>query len=245
MKISEVARLTFRHRIADNLRAAILNGDMPPGTPLVEARLAEQFGVSRGPLREAMRQLTEEGLLTTRAYTGTHVTPLTIQDARDLFALRAALEVFAFEQCWDKRGPEFFAEMKRRHGALLHAIDSGDSRAAILHELELHSLAYETTGNAQLLSVWSGMRGRIQLYWAVHHRVQGGPRREGHDSYVKLACGNDLKAMIREIKAHVRHGEERTAEFLEQLEAQRTGLAPVVSVVKADARPPTRMKETT
>ncbi|MBS0445851.1 MAG: GntR family transcriptional regulator [Proteobacteria bacterium] len=194
---------------------------MPPGAPLIEARLAEQFGVSRGPLREAMRQLTEEGLLTTKAYLGTHVTPLTLKDAHDLFALRSALEVFAFEQCWDQRGADFHASLQQRHERLVQAIDVGDSKAAILAELDLHSLAYEASGNDQLLSVWSEMRGRIQIYWAVHHRAQGGPRRDGHDTYVALAGGDDLQAMVAEIKAHVRQGEAKTTAFLQTLQADQ------------------------
>lgn len=261
MKLTEVARTTFRARIADNLRAVILNGDMPPGTPLVEARLAQQFGVSRGPLREAMRQLTEEGLLSTKAYTGTHVTELTVKDVREIFALRTALEVFAFEQCWDKRGPEFFAELRQRQARLTRAIDTGDEGEAILAELELHSLAYEATGNSQLLAMWSGMRGRIQLYWATHHRVHGrrGPRRDGHDSYVELACGDDLDAMIAEIKAHMRQGEQKTTDFLHQMAmkrhgpvpdlnatGQKSGKLPVVPDLLPDSREPTNsLKEIT
>lgn len=214
--LTEVTRTTFRDHIAESLRASILSGELPPGTPLVEGRLAQQFGVSRGPLREAMRQLTEEGLLTTRAYTATHVTQLTEKDIRDIYSLRTALEIFAFEQCWALRDEVFCEELRGREARLTRAIDKGDGREAILAELALHSTAYEWSGNNQLLAVWEGMRGRIQLYWATHqlaHRRRG-PRRDAHERYVELACGKSLPAMVAEIRTHMRLGEEVTAAFV-------------------------------
>ncbi|WP_216076103.1 GntR family transcriptional regulator, partial [Acinetobacter baumannii] len=73
VKVARVPKSTFRAHIVEGLREAILSGDIAPGTPLVETSLAEQFGVSRGPLREAIRQLIDEGLLVTVPYTGTNV----------------------------------------------------------------------------------------------------------------------------------------------------------------------------
>lgn len=235
--LAAVSRTTFRDHIAESLRASILNGDLPPGTPLVEGRLAERFGVSRGPLREAMRQLTEEGLLTTKAYTATHVTQLTEKDVNDIYALRTALEIFAFEQCWPRRDAAFRQQMRERLRALTTAIDAGDERASIAAELELHSAPYEWAGNAQLVSVWRGMRGRIQLYWATHHLAHGrrGPRRDGHDRYVKLACGDDLAAMAAEIRTHMRQGEAITVAFIRAWSGQA---APDPQATSRPAAPP-------
>jgi DNA-binding GntR family transcriptional regulator len=193
---------------------------LSPGSALVEGRLAEQFGVSRGPLREAIRQLTEEGLLTTKAYTGTYVTQLSEKDLKDIFCLRVALEIFAFQQCWDRRDQAFFDFIRTQHERLTQAIDAGDERGAIFAELELHSAAYRWADNAQLLSIWEGLRGRIQLYWSAHHQAHGrrGPRRDGHDDYVRLACGDDLVAMEAEIRDHMRRGEAVTTAFLRSRE---------------------------
>ena len=66
--IERVPRATFREHIVERLRAAILDGDLPPGSPLVETALASRFSVSRAPLREALRQLIEQGLV--RPYAG-------------------------------------------------------------------------------------------------------------------------------------------------------------------------------
>lgn len=194
----------------------ILDGVAPPGSQLVETQLAVQFGVSRGPLREAIRQLIDEGLVVTVSYTATYVAELSVRDVRDIYSIRPALETFAFEQTWARRGQGFALELGDRHVRLLAAIDAGDDKASIYAELALHGLVYEWSDNRILLSMWQGLRGRLQLYWAAHHRAhqRHGPLRESHESYVAAALGDDLGAMRAEIAHHMRRGAETTEAFV-------------------------------
>ena len=191
--ISTLPRATFRQHIAERLRAAILSGELEPGSALVETTLAERFSVSRAPLREALRQLVEEGLITTVPYTGTRVIDLTVDDVREIHSLRTTLERFAFEQVWPRRDAAFGKELQRRNAALAKTIDRGDDAASIAAELELHSLVYEASGHRLLQRSWTDLRGRLQLYWAAHHRAHGkrGPRRDAHDSYIAAALGDE------------------------------------------------------
>lgn len=214
--LEPVSRNTLRAQVADRLRAAILRGDIAPGAPLVETALSERFDVSRGPLREALRQLIEEGLVVTVPYTGTHVAPLSVEDVHEIYSLRTALETFAFEQVWPSRDDRFRAELNRRNASLIAAIDAGDDHASIQTELELHGLVYEASGHRLLQRAWYGLRGRLQLYWAAHHLAHGrhGPRRDSHDSYIAAALGDDLAAMRLEIANHMRRGAETTERFL-------------------------------
>ncbi|MEJ5989337.1 GntR family transcriptional regulator [Ramlibacter sp. PS3R-8] len=216
VRVERVPKSTFRQHIAERLRAAILEGELGPGAQLVESALAAQFDVSRGPLREALRQLVEEGLLVTVPYTGTHVISLSVDDVREIYSMRITLERFAFEQAWDKRDDAFRRELLRRHEALTACIDARDDAASILAELDLHGLAYEASGHRLLQRAWQSLRGRLQLYWAAHHRAHGtrGPRRDSHDSYVQLALGDDLQAMLDEIATHMGRGAHQTERFL-------------------------------
>ncbi len=216
LRIDRLPKNTFRQYIAERLRAAILAGELAPGTALVETTLATQFDVSRGPLREALRELIEEGLLVTVPYTGTHVITLSVQDIHEIYSMRIALERFAFEQAWEQRDDRFAQELQRRNALLSAAIDAGDDRASIQAELDLHGLVYETSGHRMLQRSWHGLRGRLQLYWAAHHRAHAtrGPRRDAHDSYVQAALGNDLAAMQREISNHMGRGAKRTEAFV-------------------------------
>jgi DNA-binding GntR family transcriptional regulator len=219
LALERVPKSTLRAHVAERLRAAILSGDILPGAPLVETALSARFEVSRGPLREALRQLIEEGLVVTVPYTGTHVASLSVEDVREIYSLRTALETFAFEQAWDRRDDRFRSELRKRNESLIASIDSGDDRASIRTELELHGLVYETSSHSLLQRAWHGLRGRLQLYWAAHHRAHGrrGPRRDSHDSYIDAAMGTDLDAMRREITNHMRRGAEQTELFLRAL----------------------------
>ena len=204
-------------QIAALLRSAILTGELEPGAQLVENTLAMRLGASRGPLREAMRQLVDEGLLVSVPYTGTRVVDISIQDINDIYAMRTCLEQFAFEQIWDRRGEAFKEELIRRNATLKDAIDRTDGVGAIEAELDLHGLAYEHAGNRILLNSWTGLRGHLQMYWASHHRAHGttGPKRESHDDYVRHALGNSLSAMKDELRDHMLRGLEKTKAFVE------------------------------
>ena len=214
--ISKLPRATLREHIAERLRAAIFSGELEPGAALVETTLADRFSVSRAPLREALRQLVEEGLITTVPYTGTRVIDLTVDDVREIHSLRTTLERFAFEQAWPRRNAAFGKELRRRNAALTKAIDRGDDRASIAAELELHSLVYEASGHRLLQRSWAELRGRLQLYWAAHHRAHGkrGPHRDAHDSYVAAALGDDLEVMHAEVDDHMQRGALQTERFL-------------------------------
>jgi DNA-binding GntR family transcriptional regulator len=218
--LDPVPKSTLRARIAERLRAAILAGDIPPGAPLVETALSDRFEVSRGPLREALRQLIEEGLVVTVPYTGTRVAALSVDDVHEIYSLRTALEIFAVEQVWPQRDERFRRELVKRNETLIATIDAGDDRASIETELAFHGLVYEASGHRLLQRAWAGLRGRLQLYWAAHHRAHGrrGPRRDSHDSYIAAVLGDDLVAMRAEIADHMRRGVETTERFLNTLE---------------------------
>jgi DNA-binding GntR family transcriptional regulator len=155
-------------------------------------------------------------------YTGTHVISLSVEDVREIHSMRVTLECFAFEQAWDRRDTAFRNELQRRHAALVATIDEGDDRASILAELDLHGLVYEACGHRLLQRTWNSLRGRLQLYWAAHHRAHAirGPKRDGHESYVEIALGDDLNAMRDEIATHMRRGGQQTEKFLQGMMAQ-------------------------
>jgi DNA-binding GntR family transcriptional regulator len=128
-------RETMSAQIAALLRRAILTGELEPGAQLVESALALRLGASRGPLREAMRQLIDEGLLVNVPYTGTRVVDISLEDINDIYAMRTCLEQFAFEVVWPHRSEQFETEMLGRNAALKTAVDQGDHVAAIEAEL--------------------------------------------------------------------------------------------------------------
>lgn len=222
--LSRLPKDTFRAHIAQRLRLAILGGELPPGSALVETSLAAQFDVSRAPLREALRQLAEEGLIVSVPYTGTHVIELSVDDLHEIQSMRVTLECFAFQQAWPRRDAAFRDEMQRRHVALVRMIDAGNDAGSIDAELALHGLVYEASGHRLLQQTWRGLRGRLQLYWAAHHRAHGsrGPKRDSHEHYVEAALGDDLDAVLAEIRKHMQRGAAVTERFLRGAAAAAT-----------------------
>ena len=95
MALTALASRTLHDQVYHALYHAILEGDLEPGSRIIEAEISAALGISRGPVREAIRRLESEGLLVTRAYRGTHIIRLSGHDVVELYSVRAALEGFA------------------------------------------------------------------------------------------------------------------------------------------------------
>lgn len=102
----------LRDKVAEEIRAAILSGQFKPGERLVEDRLAEEFGVSRNPVREAMRTLASEGLIEVTARRGAVVASLSPQEAEELLEVRATLEGANARLAARRRDPEVLEQLK-------------------------------------------------------------------------------------------------------------------------------------
>lgn len=201
-------RVTIRQMIQKALREAILNGELEPGSKLVESRLASQFGTSRAPVREAISALVEEGFVNSVPFDGYFVQQFHVKDLTDLYEMRRGLECLAFTLIWPKRTEAFFQELDLRNDRLTQAIISENKAEAIKTELALHSTVYEFTGNNLLLSAWNTLSGRLQMYWAIHQKIHNrkGAKLNGHEHYIELAKGDKLDKMLHEIVKHITLG---------------------------------------
>ncbi|MER7250662.1 GntR family transcriptional regulator [Kribbella sp. NPDC000426] len=173
----------LRDVVAAELRRLILDGSLPPGERLVEDRLAQQLGVSRNPIREAMRVLEAEGFLDVAARRGAFVAKLSAQQAEDLFQVRLALEPLGARLAASVADPE--TALITRAWAILDLVrESGPEQdldvLSTLHT-ELHSLIFELTRNDYLIALAIPMvkRGQWLLRqsaplqspaaWVEHH----------------------------------------------------------------------------
>ncbi|MCO6186807.1 GntR family transcriptional regulator [Rhizobium sp. L1K21] len=206
--VSPLKRETFSDRIAADLRRAIIIGEIEAGEPITEVELASRFGVSRGPLREALGILAGEGLVVSVPYTGTRVLKLTAKDVRELYSLRTSLESLAFKEIWYNRDANFATEMEARHKRLLATQKLSDHVASSEAEVKFHALVYERCGHKLLLESWQRIASRLQLYLAVHQRAHGrtAPIEDAHERYVQLALGDRLDLMLDEVESHMQRG---------------------------------------
>jgi DNA-binding GntR family transcriptional regulator len=166
-----LARLTPRIYRLDALvaiRRAILDGVFPPGSPLVERRVASEMGISRGPVREALHKLEEEGLVVTTPYKVTQVAEVGPQRISEITALREALEPLAVNQTLSRYRTEALRELKRRLNEMRSAGAAGERDNLIELHLAFHRTYYAMAGNSLLLQIWTLMEGQTRLYLHVH-----------------------------------------------------------------------------
>lgn len=200
-----IADTTRRAEIVALLRRAILSGQLEPGQKVNELRIAEQMRVSRAPLREAVRELVQEGLLTSIPYAGTYVINVTAKDVEEAYSLHRVLEAFAIETAWPLRNERFVAELDRRHDQVKQAILQVDLSRQIESALRLHGLIYEWADHSLLLDAWRRLAGRLQMYFALHQRARNEPvpSADLHEEYVRLLKGDAMAAARRHALEHI------------------------------------------
>lgn len=199
---------TRRDQVAEAIRRAILSGQIAPGTQLVENRLATQLGVSRGLLREAIRELIESGLVINRPYAGTFVTAINAAVLRDVYEMRRIMETQAYRRIWPQRDRAFREELQRRFNQMIEAVKSDDLNDEIRAEAHFHGLVYERCGNHLMPAFWQQMTQIIQLGFAIC-QIAHAPKvdfEQNHRRFLECALGDDLDAMLEELNVHLDRG---------------------------------------
>ena len=200
---------TLRAQVGRRILEMVTGGHYLPGEKLVETVLADQLQVSRAPLREAIRELTDQGILINRPYRDLRVRPVSAKDLEELYSLRTALEQFAFRLAWPQRSTEALRDLEERHNALIESHETNDDPTATNErELAFHSWVYESTGHTLLLSHWRRLVPLVQIYMSLHYRTHGahGEFRHMTTEYLRLAGGDSLDAMCEHIHAHMKQG---------------------------------------
>lgn len=184
---SNPSRRNLAEEITARLRREIVSGKIKPGTSLAEPVLAERFGASRAPIREALIALERDGLVEFNDRSRTRVRPLTTADFEEICSMRMALESMAARIAaakWTAKDSEAIEENIQRQ-----------ERAATLGELshldvEMHEYVVRFSGHRRLAAAWRGIRWQFEMCLAYTHRLQEKldfePRRITVDSHRRL-----------------------------------------------------------
>ena len=168
-----------RDTIAHSLREDILTARLPPGTRLVETDLSARFGVSRGPIREALSQLQSEGFITHVRYRGATVSTTSTRDVVELIQVRRGLEVLAAQLAAGRRGGEVAKDLKRVVDAGQVAQGSRPSDQGQPLVLEFHTLVAAASGNNQLQMMLSQVLQRVS--WVFDQHLEARQETSWHD----------------------------------------------------------------
>ncbi len=141
--LREPQRTLLRIEVANAIRDAIIEGELRPGTKIPEAELAQELGVSRTPVREAIRILEQQGLVKSRPTDGTYIAILDREEAHDSLSVRAALEQLAVQQAMDRLGPEEWNELCAKFQDFLDRMSDAVSRKDSVGVTELETSALD------------------------------------------------------------------------------------------------------
>jgi len=153
------------------VREAIIDGRLAPGDPVNEVELAKQFGVSRAPIREAIRQLESEGLVIRIAYRGTAVSPLNARSVSELQGFRRILETHAACLVVESGSDEDIHALAGVVTEMEHAAKIGDMNGVNAADVRFHSLIIEAADNDLLLEIWKTYVQRIRRALALRNRL--------------------------------------------------------------------------
>ena len=164
LKLNMNAYLPLRDVVFQTLREAILKGDLRPGERLMELQLAAKLGVSRTPIREAIRMLEQEGLAVTIPRKGAEVARMTEKDMEDVLQIREALDDLAVQVACDKITQEQLERLMATMKNLELAVQARDLSKIVAYDVEFHDVIYEATDNPKLVILLSNLREQIYRY---------------------------------------------------------------------------------
>ena len=140
--------------VLQRMTDAIVSGEIAPDEKLVEARLAQQLGVSRGPVREAVRRLEQMGLVEKVPYHGTFVTGMSRQDVEELYEVRATLEALAARILAQRDNPADIAHLRKIVQEMQKAIELDRPSQLFFHDADFHDALITLTENRLLAEIW-------------------------------------------------------------------------------------------
>ena len=162
MKINEY--LPLRDIVFQTIRKAILNGELEPGERLMETQLGEKLGVSRTPIREAIRKLELEGLVVMVPRKGAQVAQFTIKDIEDVLQVRASLEALAAKLACKHMDERSFLKLQLIITEYEYAAKEDDIEVMIQKDIEFHDTIALASQNDKLIQLYNNMREQVQRY---------------------------------------------------------------------------------
>jgi phosphonate utilization transcriptional regulator len=196
------------------LERMIVSGELQPGAKLTEMTLAARLGVSRGPLREAFRMLEEAGLVRTEKNRGVFVRDIPLDEAVEIFDLRAAMEELVGRQLAQRITSAQLKEVRAMVDAMERAVKAADLRSYHLLNLQFHDRLVDMAGNRKLTAIYRKLIKELSLFRRMNlaHLAEGGqlPVSAGeHRAIVKAIASGDAQAAGRAMSDHVLESKAR------------------------------------
>lgn len=209
LKMNANEYLPLRDVVFKTLREAILKGNLAPGERLMEIQLANQLGVSRTPIREAIRKLELEGLVLMIPRRGAEVARITEKDLKDVLEVRTSLEELAINLACERISGEAVTELETALENFKTAINDGDVTKIAESDVAFHDIIFAATDNARLIQIVNNLREQMYRYrleylkdYTTHDRLY-----KEHEQIVEAIAGRDKDRARKLIVEHIYHQE--------------------------------------
>lgn len=199
-----VTRSTLGGQVTERLRELVTDGHYGPGTQLSEVELAGRFGVSRGPVREALQHLVQEGLLRRDARRGIFVPRIDGADMEDLFFVRATIEAAAMRLALRADPAPLAKQLRETVRAMAKATAGGEwDRVADL-DIAFHASLVAASGSPRLARAYAGIVDETRLYLNLTAHYPGREfLAQEHDRLANMLEARDTDAVLRELDDHL------------------------------------------
>ncbi|MCI9416793.1 MAG: GntR family transcriptional regulator [Eubacterium sp.] len=164
LELNANAYLPLRDVVFHTLREAILKGDLKPGERLMELQLAAKLGVSRTPIREAIRMLQQEGLAITVPRKGAEVAGIEQKDMEDVLQIREALEILAVQLACDNISAAQIEDLEKNVAEFEEVVKTKDIKSIAESDIAFHDIIFEAASNPRLVMILNNLRGQIYRY---------------------------------------------------------------------------------
>lgn len=208
----------LRELVFESLREAIISGVLHPGERMMEIQLAEEMGVSRTPVREAIRKLELEGLVLMIPRKGAYVSGVSLKEVSDVFEIRLALEGLAAELAATRITEEELEKLERCLLIISKEIENDDLSKVVEIDTEFHTLLYQASRNERLSLIISNLREQIQRFRKTSLSGPGRMRAalDEHSRLVEAISERDAETARRLAQEHIENAENSLMEVIRQ-----------------------------
>jgi DNA-binding GntR family transcriptional regulator len=208
----------LRELVFETMREAIINGQLRPGERMMEIQLAEEMGVSRTPVREAIRKLELEGLVVMIPRKGAYVAGLSLKDIADVFEIRRALEGLAAELAADRITDQELENLERYLVKISEEIECGDLNKVVEIDTDFHTLLYQASRNSKLTQIINNLREQIQRFRTTSLSLPGRMRvaLDEHRKIVEAISSRDGELARKIAQEHIENAENSMMSMVQQ-----------------------------
>lgn len=210
----------LREVVFETLREAIINGTLKPGDRLMELQLAEQMGVSRTPVREAIRKLELEGFVAMVPRKGAYVSDISVKDVVDIFEVRAALEGLAAGLAAERITEEELDDLEKTLFETSEIISGDDINAIVESDNNFHEIIYRASRNQRLTSIITLLHEQIQRFRATSLAMPGRTKNaiEEHKKIVEAISERNVELAQTLAREHIENAEQSFLRALQEAE---------------------------